>query len=168
MICTLGVLVYGESKTSTNVDELDFNMEEADSKIILHIYWYLNNFYRCTNVIVDCRVKWYRCCNLLLFYIDHFMKCGLAKLWLHFGNGQSACYLPLRVRCILYLEFNTASQSWVFIWGQDASISVKVEPSTVLSLPTQKKSDNIWRISSYCRWSDSRGRKILSQSILRG
>ena len=34
---------------------------------------------------------------LLLFYFKDFRNNGLNKMWIHYGKGKSACFLPLHI-----------------------------------------------------------------------
>jgi hypothetical protein len=78
--------------TLEDIPELASDLEEADMRIIPHIQWHLNTFSFSETVVesndTDVVV-------LLLYYMKDFKVSGLKKLWIHFGKGKTACYLPI-------------------------------------------------------------------------
>lgn len=74
-------------------DYLSSNIEEADTRIILHINDALSNEYK--RIIVksnDVDVF-----ALLLHYIIHFKERGLKELWLQFGRVAHSRFIPMHI-----------------------------------------------------------------------
>ena len=77
---------------SGEIPELNNWLEEADSKVIIHVEYALR-VQKCTRVIVlsndtDTFI-------LLLYYTSEFKELGLRELWLQYGTGENRRMIPV-------------------------------------------------------------------------
>ena len=85
--------VNGNDQSMKEVPELKMMIEEADARIIPHIAWHLKTFNHCNEVLIesnDTDVVVY-----VLFYMHYFVRKEHIQIWVLFGKGKNASYLPI-------------------------------------------------------------------------
>ena len=74
------------------IDQLICNIEEADQRLIKHIFWSVKKEKKTTFIV---RSKDTDVMMLLINYVNKFIKAGMRKLWQEVGVGDNKRYVPV-------------------------------------------------------------------------
>ena len=121
--------------TGEEIPELNNWLEEADSKVIVHVE-YAVRVQKCLRVIVlsndtDTFI-------FLLYYTEYFKRIGLKELWLQYGTGENRRMIPLHeAHTNIGTAFSKAILKAYILTGNDSISKVGTKHSAMTCDPVQ-------------------------------
>ena len=114
--------------------------EEADIRIIAHVSQGIKE--KSNNIVIlsnDAGVA-----VLILYYMEKFVREGLAKLWIRYGTGDHTRYLPIHIMyeklganfCSVPLNTHILTGCYMTSKAGTKESAIKVKPDTFLHIST--------------------------------